>query len=1029
VQLREAIGQRALQSNIDLVEFDVDYSATFTDEARRQVIDRLLALNLDAIVCAYLPAVLARPLLEHGIPIIHLTETDSELRHPRFCSLRSYYEIACLVGSFIAERLHGRGSVLALGGLMATHGEDGRSRLQGIRDRLSAFPGITLEHFPSVWRYERAFPQIQAALRRVQAPPDAIFGFSDSIALAALDAACSQGLLAPHTLVIGINGDPLALAAIAEGRMHATVETPVADFAVLALDLARRAAHGEALPEYFNYQPRLVTTANVAQVAAQTLLSMADLPSRLVGVNRQRERARLTQLETSLAINRRIGAILDRGRLISEISELIRDSYGFDAVHLLRWSDSEQALVHEHPAAGAPAPCPPADDPALRNALAHMQVVAIPDTQRLTPPDPHAPRGERVVVPVRLGTAAWGLLDLRARSPAYRSAEELTGLQILADQLGIAIHNAELYGEALEARAQAEQTNRQKTRLLANVSHELRGPLTTLRSYSLLMRQSLDDRDLAAQHDLLRHMTISVEHLDALSNDLLDLSRAEIGELRVALEPIDLRSLLAEIFESFTATLPGAVAGRQELPASLPSVQADRVRLRQVLLNLLENAAKFTECGEIALGAEALERELQIWVRDTGVGIPAEIQGEIFEPFVRGVPARGTRPGVGLGLSIARWLVTLHAGRLSVESVAGQGSTFRIWLPLARLAAQSTGAQQDALLLISSREQPDSAVLELAAERNLQVWRMRTLADLEALPAGVAPSALAWDIEHARPEDWAIVRALRAMPVLARLPLIVFRGGEVTLPASGTAIASLPVDGGVLIVDDDSATRDLYRRLIERALPGYSIRTAGDGRSAIELLNHERPALVILDLVMPGVDGFGVLEWMRADPRLSSVPVVVVSGHTPTFEQIARLNHPLVTFQSKDVLSEDETATFLRRSLFAGQALSAPTSVLVKRAIAYLQQHHARDLSRQELAEAVGISQSYLSDIFHRELGMAPWEYLNRYRIKLARDLLRRTDDSITSIAGRVGFDDAAYFSRVFRRVIGRSPRDYRERR
>ncbi|HEU5087944.1 MAG TPA: sugar ABC transporter substrate-binding protein, partial [Roseiflexaceae bacterium] len=294
VQLREAVTHGAQQAGAELVELDLNYTAAITSEAQGQLTDQILALDLDVVICAYLPAALVEQLLSHGVPVIQLTETDSNLHHPRFCSMNSYYAIASMAATFIADSLAGRGHVIAVGGLMAAHGEDGRSRLRGLRDTLRAYPEIVCDHVPSVWRYDHAFPQLEAALRRFHQPADVLFGFSDSVALAARDAAERLGLLGAQTRVVGINGDPLALAAIVEGRMHATVETPIAAMATEVIALAERAARGEDLPDHFSFEAQLVTQANIAQVAAQKLIAMADLPSRLVGVNRQREQKRLS---------------------------------------------------------------------------------------------------------------------------------------------------------------------------------------------------------------------------------------------------------------------------------------------------------------------------------------------------------------------------------------------------------------------------------------------------------------------------------------------------------------------------------------------------------------------------------------------------------------------------------------------------------------------------------------------------------------------------------------------------------------
>jgi YesN/AraC family two-component response regulator len=185
--------------------------------------------------------------------------------------------------------------------------------------------------------------------------------------------------------------------------------------------------------------------------------------------------------------------------------------------------------------------------------------------------------------------------------------------------------------------------------------------------------------------------------------------------------------------------------------------------------------------------------------------------------------------------------------------------------------------------------------------------------------------------------------------------------------------------------------------------------------------------LVLLDLMMPDVDGFAVLNYMRGREHLRLVPVIILSGRTLSYEDIKRIDHPFVTFQSKDILSWDEIATALRAAVAGGDQLAQPTSLLVKRAIAYIQQHHMRDLSRQEIAEAIGVSKNYITQIFHQELGISLWDYLTRYRIKRAKELLRGTDESIATIAEQVGFDDASYFGRVFRKQAGCSPQAYRE--
>ncbi len=170
-------------------------------------------------------------------------------------------------------------------------------------------------------------------------------------------------------------------------------------------------------------------------------------------------------------------------------------------------------------------------------------------------------------------------------------------------------------------------------------------------------------------------------------------------------------------------------------------------------------------------------------------------------------------------------------------------------------------------------------------------------------------------------------------------------------------------------------------------------------------------------------------SWSTCAPtrRTRHVPVVIISGRILSFEDVKRIDHARVTFHSKDILAQEEIMAALRAALGGQEQLARPTSAVVKHAIAYIQHHYMVDLSRQQIALAVGVSKNYLTQIFHQELGISPWEYLSRYRIKQAKALLRGSDDSVTAVAARVGFDDASYFGRVFRKQVGCSPQSYRE--
>ena len=648
-----------------------------------------------------------------------------------------------------------------------------------------------------------------------------------------------------------------------------------------------------------------------------------------------------------------------------------------------------------------------------------------------------------VLVPMHFGEEQFGFAVFEL-GPKLGFVYELLG-----GQLGNMLKGSQLYEGALKARATAEKADQLKTRLLANVSHELRTPLNIIINYAQIARDLFNNNNLPPElNKYLTGVQQSAEHQLRLINDLLDLSRAEIDELDMEFEQIEPRTLLEDTFQSMAESASrDGVRWRLDLPARLPIIDADPLRMRQVVLNLLSNAGKYTESGEIVLGAETTRTQLHIWVRDSGVGIPFDQQERIFEPFNTIVQPR-RQPGIGLGLSITRRLVALHQGSMRLESHPGQGSTFHIYLPVAADApsADSVSARQ-VLLLISASAQPTAEMIAFSRQQGLEIRQISDADNLEALLNEIQPAALAWNLADAGPDSdsLALVQRVRKLPRLARLPFILY--GHEAIPDStiSTGIVSVVVgktlsdavsnlrpalgSGPILIVEDDPLIREQHRRFVEKELTGYPIRSAEDGAVALEVMLTETPTLVILDLNMPKIDGFEVLDWMRANQRLRQVPVVILTNRSLTLNDVERLeHHARVNVQNKGILNDDETGILLNQILADSATLPAYTSALVKRTVAYFQQDYRRPLSRKEVAQVIGLSENYLSQIFRQELGISPWEYLNRYRIKQARELLAHTDESISSIAMEVGFEDPSYFGRVFHKITGLSPREYREK-
>jgi len=824
VEVRETLWQLASQTGemallpfsaaIELVE--IEFIAAVHDDAAK--VEEILALGLGALIAVPFAMPLLYQLLDSGLTIVALHERAVE--HPRFVKPRSLYRSARLACEFLAEQLAQRGRVLVAGGRTTLEGRS--SRLQAAYDVFAACPAVETVHLPLPWDRAGALEVARPALAALapHTPPfRGIFGLSDTLALVSRELCAQQGLLAPDAVVVGINGDPLAIAAIARGEMAATVATSAAHLATEALRLACQAALGAALPAQYDYALQLVTADNVAEMALNRLVAISDVPSRLVGVNRRQEERRLMLLQTSLEINRRIGSILDGATLLREISELIRTNYGYSQVSVYLWNEQSQTLNRHLGPPELPAFYPLEEAGPLGRALLSGRPVYIPDVQRL----PHTagaaglPSRTRVAAPIRLGSRTLGVLDVHTSALQRHAQADLDALQALADELGIALHNAQLFAEALQARAEAEQANRLKTRLLANISHDLRAPLKIILDYSqaALAQPSLQlPAALAAD---LRHIHQSGTHLVRLVDDLLALSQAEIGTLEIVLEPVELSPLLAMIFEQMARNAAGGpVEWRLELPETLPLLYADPMRLRQVLLNLLTNAQHHTAAGRITLRAAAHGEVLHLWIEDTGHGIPVARQQQLAAALEE--TAENAPFGVGLGLRVARHILQLHGGTLHLESQPGHGTTCHIQLPLA---------------------QPNY------------------------LPA----------------------------------------------PAEA-AVASTP----------GPETQERWLQLVQ-----------------------QHPS-----------------EW-------------------------------------------------------------------VQRIAAYIAEHHASSLSRQEIASALQISDDYVSRIFRKETGMTPWQYLHRYRIVQAQKLLQHSNQSVTEIGAQVGFSDPAYFIRVFHRETGKSPQQYRK--
>ena len=299
------------------------------------------------------------------------------------------------------------------------------------------------------------------------------------------------------------------------------------------------------------------------------------------------------------------------------------------------------------------------------------------------------------------------------------------------------------------------------------------------------------------------------------------------------------------------------------------------------------------------------------------------------------------------------------------------------------------------------------------------------------------------DQETATHYGWALLERLKRQPSTEHIPVLVYsldlehdRGEWLELnylPKPLTAEQIVKQLGYfdesnaqriVLVVDDDPGILELHSRIIEQA--GHRAVTAHGGRAALEVLGHTRPDLILLDLMMPDLDGFAVLDALRARETTRDVPVIVLTARTLDEGDIERLNRGVVTIMGKGLFSTTETLDRIEAALARQHVLGGPTQRLVRRAMGFIHTHYAEPLTREQIASYIHFSPDYLTDCFRQEQGVTPMEYLNRYRIYQARKLLENSDLTITQIAQAVGFSESAHFTRTFQREVSMTPRAYR---
>jgi signal transduction histidine kinase/DNA-binding LacI/PurR family transcriptional regulator/DNA-binding response OmpR family regulator len=631
----------------------------------------------------------------------------------------------------------------------------------------------------------------------------------------------------------------------------------------------------------------------------------------------------------------------------------------------------------------------------------------------------------------------------------------------------LAERNIELYNQAVQAqkvaeegRQMAEQADSLKSRFLATVSHELRTPLTLIVGMiEILLAEDAHNQlqlPTAYQRDL-KSIRSSAQHLGRLISDVLDLATSQAGELHLNCMPMNLGIILQEIILLGEGIVrEKGLNWRVELTPILPVIWADRTRLRQIILNLISNAAKFTEQGEVALEVSVEKNAVTITIRDTGLGIPEPEQSNIFDEFSQSerTTQRGYG-GIGLGLAITRRLVELHGGEIGVRSSGeeGAGSAFYFTLPILNrqdfISAQPNERSQKVLLLVDQTGE-SHRLREYLVGRGFEVIELPTANHLDWLTQVIAdpPGAFVLDSYVAEERGWELIKRLRRHPSTSNIPVVfyslspeqdqgsILEMDYLTKPLHGSELVQALERRGVwsldeeecktiLIVDDDPLVLNLHTRIVSSHLPGCRVLKARNGRESLDIMGLEQPDLVLLDLMMPEMDGFEVLEIMQNHERLRKVPVIVLTAQELTECAMTRLQRGVTAILSKGLFSMDEVLSQVEAALSRIKPLGNETQRMMRQVMAFIHEQYAEPITRQQLAQHAGFSERHLNRCFLKETGMPVMTYLNRYRVRQAKALLETGDQSVIEVALAVGFSSSNYFSRVFRQEVGITPGAY----
>ncbi len=498
---------------------------------------------------------------------------------------------------------------------------------------------------------------------------------------------------------------------------------------------------------------------------------------------------------------------------------------------------------------------------------------------------------------------AFGALefDRRPDDPSW-SEDEVELAIAITQQLALALQDVRSYQLTQQALEEMQEADRLKTQFLANVSHELRTPLNSIIGFSRVILKGIDGPVTDTQRQDLSAIYNAGQHLLGLINNILDFSKIESGRMELSFSEID----LFDMIRSVVATANGLIKDKPvelalQLPEKLPAVRADSIRLRQVLLNLVSNAVKFTDQGQIGISAQMKQdgsrREVLISVSDTGPGISLEDQKKLFEPFSQ-LDSSQTRKtgGSGLGLSICRHLVELHGGKIWVESTLGQGSTFHFTLPLQLKEAAQITEEKPRVLGFFVDPIKQQSVGNLIQGLGVIYHPVSNLDHLIKEITAVQPNMILIDPSISEGLGWRSLYRMREISATHLIPIKAIAFSDDLQASTNLGVATFLIqpiqtdalestcrflipevkkDNSILIIDDIIENRQHTQDLLQ-PLTQATVQTASSGFEGLVATRQQRPSLILLNLFMANAAGFRMVEALRIDDRTKDIPVVLL---------------------------------------------------------------------------------------------------------------------------------------------------------